>query len=89
LRRGKPDANQAEIIKQLRDDYKIKVALTTMVGLGFPDFALGHYGENFLFECKDEGGVLRPSQVKFHKEWQGKIYTVRNIEDVIKILGLS
>ena len=52
MRAKKIDANQAIIVKQLRK-CGVSVAVTSMIGNGFPDLVIGRFGKNYLIELKD------------------------------------
>ena len=49
---GKVDANQAQIVKKLRD-CAVKVEILSDVGKGVPDLLAGFRGVNVLLEVKD------------------------------------
>ena len=49
---GRTDANQPQVVKALRDA-GATVAITSMVGDGFPDLVVGFRGETLLIEVKD------------------------------------
>ena len=83
---GRVDKNQQQIVSALRK-LGCSVAITSDVGVGFPDLVIGLNGVNFMVELKSEGGKLRESQVKFHKKWQGQIATCWNLEEVLKVIG--
>ena len=92
---AKVDANQAEIVRYLRAIPGCKVAITSMVGNGFPDIVVGWMGRNYLFEIKDGAKPpskrkLTPAERKFHKQWEhaGQIDIVTCIEDAWNVLGI-
>lgn len=73
--RGKVDANQQEVVKYLRD-VGMTVTVTSAVGSGFPDLAVGFRGVTVLVEVKD--GAKKPSeqaltaaQREWHATWNG------------------
>jgi len=96
MRAARVDANQAEIMYSLRDIPGCKVAVTSMVGNGFPDIVVAWMGKNYLFEIKDgakppSARKLTPAERKFHAKWQhaGQIDIVTCIEDCWKVLGIG
>ena len=48
--RGRIDDNQKEVVSQLRK-LGVSVAITSMLGKGFPDLVLGHQNKNYLTHC--------------------------------------
>ena len=93
---AKVDANQAEIVRYLRDIPGCKVAITSMVANGFPDIVVGWMGRNYLFEIKDGAKPpskrkLTPAERKFHKQWEyaGQIGIVTCVEDCWQVMGIS
>ena len=93
-RRARTDANQKEIIEQLRSIAGISVFPTHQLGSGFPDIAVGYRGRNFFFEIKNPD--LYPSErrltedeVKFFERWQGQVDEVLYVEDILEVLGLT
>lgn len=85
MQNAKTDRNQAEIVHAIRQ-LGATVQSLAPVGKGVPDLLVGYRGVNFLFEVKGQNGKLTEPQVKWHGEWQGKVYIVRTIEDAITIL---
>ena len=93
---AKVDANQGEIVRYLRDIPGCKVAITSMVGNGFPDIVVAFMGVNYLFEIKDGAKVpsarkLTPAEKKFHAMWQhaGQVDIVTCVEDAWKVMGIG
>jgi len=93
---AKVDANQGEIVGYLRDIPGCKVAITSMVGGGFPDIVVAWMGKNYLFEIKDGNKPpskqkLTPAEKKFHAMWQyaGQIDVVTCIEDCWRVMGIG
>jgi len=86
------DANQKKIVEQLRK-LGCSVAVTSMMGKGFPDFVIGLRGKNYLIELKDGAKSpsqrkLTPDEVKFHAQWRGQIAVCKDINEIIKLIGL-
>lgn len=89
MKYGKPDANQPEIVKLLHQIPGVSVQISTVLGGGFPDLIVAYNRETFLFEIKVPGGKLNALQEVFHKEWNGIVYTVESIEQILDILGIK
>lgn len=92
-RAARIDANQNEIVQALRD-VGASVAITSMVGSGFPDLVVGFRGRNFLFEIKD--GSKPPSkrrltddEQEFFDTWRGIIFIVNDVNEALEILGVT
>lgn len=86
-RRAKSDANQTAIVKALRQ-IGASVAITSRLGEGFPDLAVGRAGRTLLLEVKD--GTRKPSERKltpdeqrFKDSWTGHYAVVGSIEQAI------
>ena len=91
---AKVDANQPEIVSQLRDIPGCTVWITSMVGHGGPDFVIGWMGVNYLIELKDGDKVpskrkLTKDEKKFHAQWAGQIDKAESFEDCLRIIGVS
>jgi hypothetical protein len=83
-RAAKVDDNHGEIIAAIRKN-GFCVYDSSANGRGFPDAAVSFGGRTWLIEIKD--GAKYPSQrkltdaqVKFHAEWQAKIYIIETVE---------
>ena len=93
---AKVDANQAEIVSYLRDIPGCKVAITSMVGHGFPDIVVAWMGKNYMFEIKDSNQPLSkrkltPAERKFHVQWEhaGQVDIVTCVENCWVIMGMT
>lgn len=86
MQNAKTDKNQAEIVDAMRK-HGATVQILSAVGKGVPDLLVGYRGVNFLFEVKGQNGKLTEPQIKWHDDWQGKVYIVRSIDDAIMILS--
>ena len=90
--RGKRiDANQNEVVLALRK-LGFSVAITSMVGKGFPDLVVGKNGTNWLFELKDGSKTpsqkkLTPDEQKFFDGWRGQINKVDGLDDILAIVN--
>lgn len=92
-RHGKIDANQNEIVAALRQIPSCSVAITSMLGHGFPDLVVGFRGKNYLLEVKDGQKVLSaqnltPDESKWHFGWFGQVATVKSVDDALRAIGL-
>ncbi len=88
--KGRVDANQKEIVAALREA-GCSVAITSGVGGGFPDIAVGLDGITWLIEIKD--GTKKPSEkaltraeMKFHLGWQGLVEIVESVEEALELI---
>lgn len=73
--RGKVDANQPELVRYLRA-LGMSVTVTSAVGSGFPDLAVGFRGVTVLVEVKDgaknaSAQVLTAAQREWFGTWAG------------------
>jgi hypothetical protein len=86
MRRGKPDSNQKQIIKELRA-MGASVEISSMIGNGFGDIIVGFNEINYILEIKTETGELRDNQVEYHRSWKGTIHTIRSFEEALEIIN--
>lgn len=92
MRAGRVDANQPDIVRQLRALPGVSVALTTRMGVGFPDIVVGWRSRNYLIEIKDPSKResdrrLTSDQVIFHHEWNGQVDIAETFSDCLRIIG--
>jgi len=81
------DANQKDIVADLRS-IGADVVPTHAVGIeGFPDLVVGFRQMNFLLEVKTEKGQIRPEQAAFQQSWRGQVAIARSIDEAIDILN--
>ncbi len=87
---ARTDDNQQQIVKQLRK-LGCSVAITSMIGKGFPDFIVGYKGRNYMIELKD--GKRKPSEkgltmdeAKFFTAWKGSVCKCENIDEILKYI---
>lgn len=82
---GRVDANQPQIIRELREAYGPDCAFDlSSVGKGIPDQLLGIQGHTILMEIKTDTGKLTPDQVRFHRYWNGgPLMVARCMADVV------
>ncbi len=89
---GKIDANQKQIVRNLRQ-LGFSVYSTASMGNGFPDIIVGTKNHNFLFEIKDGSQVqskqkLTELEQKFFDEWRGQVNKVGNLDEILMIIDL-
>ena len=85
---GKADANQAEIIRVLKDcGYSVEDLHS--VGGGCPDLLVGGKGENWLLEVKNKNanGKLNKKQIEWFGDWRGQRAVVTSPEDALRVVG--
>jgi hypothetical protein len=90
--RKKSDANQPELVKQIRMLPQTTVFVTSTVGGGFPDIIVGHRGKNYLMEIKRSDGYpsdrkLTDDELSFFESWKGQVDVVSTIEEVVQVLN--
>ena len=91
--RGRIDDNQKEVVSQLRK-LGVSVAITSMLGKGFPDLVLGYQNKNYLIELKDGAKVkskkgLTMDEAKFHTAWKGQVNKCESLDEICKIIGIK
>ena len=89
-RAAKIDSNQQEIVAAFRKLGCSVLPLHT-VGGGCPDIAVGKNRKTVLVEIKDGNKTASRQQLtkdeqKFHAEWLGSLFVVKNISDVIALV---
>lgn len=90
-KRGKTDANQAEIVAVLRR-CGFSVQSLASVGNGCPDLLVGRGLENFLLEVKDgqkpaSKQRLTEDEEAWHGMWRGQVTTVNSADEALRKLG--
>ena len=88
----KSDANQVDVVKQLRA-LGCSVAVLSHVGHGFPDLLVGFRKKNYLIELKDGNKVpskqkLTPDEINFHLRWCGQLSVCNSVEQIRKLISL-
>ena len=91
--RGRIDDNQKEVVSQLRK-LGVSVAITSMLGKGFPDLVLGHQNKNYLIELKDGNKTksrktLTEDEAKFFNDWRGQCNKCESLDDICRIIGIK
>ena len=90
-RAARIDANQNEIVDALRG-VGATVAITSMVGAGFPDIVAGYRGVNYLIEIKDGNKPpsrqkLTPDEQRWHGLWRGSVVVVASVDEALAVVG--
>lgn len=90
--RGRTDANQAAIVRDLRK-MGASVLILSGVGEGCPDLLVGFRGSNWLFEVKDSNQPpskkrLTEDEQAFHLMWDGQVSKIETVEDAMDIMCL-
>lgn len=92
-RAARVDANQKEIVRAWRQ-VGARVALTHMVGNGFPDAVVGFRGQVRLFEIKDgskspSARRLTPDEEKFIGLWGDLVTVVSSVDEALAAIGAT
>mgnify|MGYP001587436239 CR=1 FL=1 len=93
MKAHKVDGDQKAIVKALREA-GCSVAITSMVGNGFPDLCVGRHHKNYgnhsyLLEVKRyRTGKLTPEQKEFHDTWRGHVAIVSSVDDALIAVGI-
>lgn len=92
MRGKRVDANQVQIVEQLRRLH-ISVQYLHTIGKGCPDLLLGFRNKNFLIELKDS--LKTPSKKKltddeqeFFNTWNGQVNKCETLDEILKVVGL-
>ena len=93
LHAGRVDANQAAIVKALRQVGATVQSLAD-VGGGVPDLLVGYRYRNFLLEVKDGNKPpsrqkLRETQKRWHALWKGDVSVVTTANEALEVLGFD
>lgn len=89
-RAAKVDANQADIVKALRQA-GASVLCLHRVGQGCPDLLVGKNEVNLLMEIKDGSlpaswRTLSPDEAEFFTTWRGQVKLVKSVEEALEVL---
>lgn len=89
-RAAKIDRNHTEIVDAFRK-FGCSVLPLHTVGGGCPDIAVGLNKKTVLVEIKDGNKIpskqeLTKHEQKFHSEWRGSLFVVKNLSDVIALV---
>lgn len=90
-RARKVDTNQKHLVNQLRK-LGMSVAVTSSLGDGFPDLAIGWQGKTHLLEVKNPNlppsrRKLTPDEQTFFSTWKGSVHKVETIDDILKTVN--
>ena len=77
------DANQAAIVEALRG-CGYSVAISSMMGHGYPDIAVGCRGKTLFMEIKAGSNCLTPDEREWKDNWKGSYVVVRSVEQAIR-----
>ena len=86
------DANQSEVMGDLRKYPGISVRSLHTLGDGIPDLIVGFRGSNYLFELKDpekppSKRKLTEDEIKFFDSWNGQVEKVETVKDILEAIG--
>lgn len=87
------DDNQAAIVRALRS-VGASVYVTSRLGGGFPDLAVGYRGRTELLEVKDgtkppSRRALTPDEERFVRSWRGRpVVVVESIVEALRAIGV-
>lgn len=89
--RGRTDANQEKIVRELRKA-GCSVLVLSSQGNGCPDVLVGFRGVNYLFEVKDPNQPpskrkLTPDEKQFHDSWSGQSFVIQVTGDALEVMG--
>tara|TARA_R110001606_G_scaffold225925_2_gene374013 strand:- start:230 stop:520 length:291 start_codon:yes stop_codon:yes gene_type:complete len=89
-KRARVDANQKQIVAQLRG-IGCSVLHTHQLGKGAPDIIVGYNFNNYLIEIKDGEKPLgqqklTPDEIQFQAEWQGNYYVINSFDKLREII---
>jgi hypothetical protein len=83
-RAAKIDANQPEIVDDLKSIPGVTVALR------HDDILVGRQGMTFWFEIKKRAGKgVRPGQKKIKAEWTGHYAIVSTLDEILEEIGIT
>lgn len=88
---SRTDANQAEIVRALRQAGCTVQSLAT-VGKGCPDLLVGKAGRNWLLEIKDgskppSARKLTDDENRWHAHWQGQVAVIEDVDQALRLVG--
>jgi len=89
-RAARTDSNHQEIVKAFRK-FGCSVLDLAAVGKGCPDIAVRVNHRVALVEIKDgnkppSARTLTKDEQKFHNEWKGSVFVVKDLSDVIALV---
>lgn len=81
---AKRDANEAEIVRALRD---IGATVIHLSAPSVPDLLVGWREATFLLEVKAAKGTLTEPEQDFFDTWRGQAAIVRSVDDALRAIG--
>lgn len=86
--RGRCDANQAKVIRELKQSGCSVVSISSLGG-GVGDVLIGLGGFNYLAEIKDPMQIpskrrLTPDEKQFHATWAGQICIIETAQEFMQ-----
>lgn len=94
MRAKRVDANQRDVVLTLRRA-GAHVAITSALGLGFPDLCVLFRGRVWLLELKDGAKspsqqALTPAEAEFHARWAcDSVRIVRSPREALEAIGAA
>src|ERR1035438_8075088 len=90
-RAARTDANHKTVVAAFRK-FGCSVLQLFMVGAGCPDILIAKNKKSALIEIKDgqkakSARALTADEEKFHADWQGPIFVVNDLSDVIAVVN--
>lgn len=92
-RAARIDGNQNDVVKELRM-MGCSVAISSVMGKGFPDIAVGYHGRNYMFEIKDPAQPpskrkLTPDEKNWHEKWRGNVKIILTAQEAMDYMTLD
>lgn len=75
------------LIKNALIEHGFSVYDLRNVGGGLPDLLVSKNKKTVLVEVKTATGKLNQLQQEFRRSWQGRIFILRTVEDVVYMAG--
>ncbi len=86
-RAARVDANQAEIVRGLRE-FGVSVQSLAPMGDGVSDLLCGWHGANYLLEIKTAKGKLTADEAEWIDNWRGQVAVVRTLVEALDALDI-
>jgi len=83
------DANQKEIVAELRKIGGVSVQDIHEVGHGCGDILVGWRGLNYIFEIKTPSGRMNKLEREWWLNWGGQYAVIRSAEEALNIMELA
>jgi hypothetical protein len=79
--------NEAEILRWL-EKAGATVRISPLLGYGGPTMLVGYANKNFLIRVASKHDhKAKDFQVQWDHKWSGKVFTVRNAEEALLVIG--